>query len=256
MKKVIKINESDLQHIVKRVLNEGWFNSNKKKIKSFQDYEDYRDGIDTTIVVYEEGENYLINVQGEMGRQVTLHTLPKEKFSEEQAIAIGLDISGEDNFPNKRRMNHINEQRDYIKRKLKDILRPPKCEECGEYEEEMYSDYGLEPEPTNVCTNKECSKSDWYYGRHLKEEIKKDIPSEKEYIQSLKDIRSLIPVIAHNIIHNKGLEHNSETIISLNKHLFQKVKEGDDTILDELWEIAGTMVMKNAINIITLYPKG
>ena len=33
----------------------------------------------------------------------------------------------------------------------------------------MYSDYGLEPEPTNVCTNKECSKSDWYYGRHLKE---------------------------------------------------------------------------------------
>ena len=94
----VVITEEQLNRVI---LNEGWFNR-KKEIKSFQDYEDYRDGIDTTIVVYEEGENYLINVQGEMGHQVTLHTLPKEKFSEDQAIAIGLDISGEDNFPNKR----------------------------------------------------------------------------------------------------------------------------------------------------------
>lgn len=89
----------------------------------------------------------------------------------------------------------------------------------------------------------------------LKEEAQKNRPSEKEYIQALKDIRSLIPTISHNIIHNKGLDHNSETIISLNKQLFQKAKEGDDTILDELWEIAGTLVMKNAINIITFYTK-
>ena len=102
MKKVIKLKESDLQKIVKRVIAENYG--------------------------YDE---YISNIQ------------------------IG-DIQ-------------LNEHRDYIKRKLKDILRPPKCEECGEYEEVMYSDYGLEPEPTNVCTNKECSKSDWYYGRHLKE---------------------------------------------------------------------------------------
>lgn len=89
----------------------------------------------------------------------------------------------------------------------------------------------------------------------MNEEIKKDRPTKQQYIQALKDIRPLIPTISHNIIHNKGLEHNNETIISLNKQLFQKAKEGDDTILDELWEIAGTLLMKNAINIITFYTK-
>lgn len=83
------------------ILNEGWFNR-KKEIKSFQDYEDYVQGTDTTIVVYDTKENFLISRNGEYGDEYILHTLPKEKYSKDQAVAIGLDISGEDNFPNKR----------------------------------------------------------------------------------------------------------------------------------------------------------
>lgn len=102
---------------LKKVINEGWFFNRKKEIGSFQDYTDYMSGIDTTIVVYDEGENYLINRQGSLGHQLTIHTLPKEKFSKDQAIAIALDISGEDNFPNKRESFHMKEQDTYEKRK-------------------------------------------------------------------------------------------------------------------------------------------
>lgn len=49
--------------------------------------------------------------------------------------------------------------------------------------------------------------------------------------------------------------HNSETMIRLNKEVLEKVKEGDDEVLDKLWEIAGTLIMKNAINTITFYTK-
>jgi len=84
------------------ILNEGWFDR-KKEIESFQDYEDYIRGIDTDIVVYDTKENFLISRQGTYGDENIIHTLPKEKYSKDQAVAIGLDISGEDNFPNKRR---------------------------------------------------------------------------------------------------------------------------------------------------------
>ena len=87
----------------------------------------------------------------------------------------------------------------------------------------------------------------------IKEEIRK--PSEKEFKQALKDIHGLIPSLSHQKIHDEGLEHNSETMIRLNKEILEKVKEGDDEVLDELWEIAGTLVMKNAINKITFYTK-
>ncbi len=100
MKKVIRLKESDIHQMVKRVLNEGWFNR-KKEIKSFQDYEDYIRGIDTDIVVYDTKEDFLISRSGTYGDEYIIHTLPKEKYNEKQAIAIGLDISGEDNFPNK-----------------------------------------------------------------------------------------------------------------------------------------------------------
>ena len=49
--KKIKLTEKDLKRIVKRVLNEGLF-SRKKKIKSFQDYNDYVNGIDTSISIH------------------------------------------------------------------------------------------------------------------------------------------------------------------------------------------------------------
>ena len=80
-------------------------------------------------------------------------------------------------------------------------------------------------------------------------------PSEEEFIQAIKDVKAIIPLISDRIIHEQGLEHNEENIVRLNKMILKKVKEGDDEILDEMWELAGSMVMKNAINIITFYTK-
>jgi hypothetical protein len=43
--------------------------------------------------------------------------------------------------------------------------------------------------------------------------------------------------------------------MKLNKMIRQKVKEGNDEVLDEMWELAGSRIMKNAINVITAYTK-
>ena len=89
--------------------------------------------------------------------------------------------------------------------------------------------------------------------RILKEELNK--PSEKSFEQALKDVMTLIPLISHRILHDENMEHNEETVVRLNKMILQKVKEGNDEVLDEMWEIAGSMIMKHAINIITHYTK-
>jgi hypothetical protein len=89
--------------------------------------------------------------------------------------------------------------------------------------------------------------------RIIKEEINR--PSEEDFKQALKDVRTIVPIITHRIINDEGLEHNTETVIRLNQEILQKVKEGDDEILDEMWELAGTLILKNAINIITFYTK-
>jgi hypothetical protein len=65
----------------------------------------------------------------------------------------------------------------------------------------------------------------------------------------------MIPMISHRILKDQGLEPNGEKIIKLNKEILQKVINGDDTILDEMWNLAGSMVVKHAINIITYYTK-
>lgn len=80
-------------------------------------------------------------------------------------------------------------------------------------------------------------------------------PSEKSYLMALKDIKPLIPNLSHIIIHKNNLEHDSETIIKLNKEIFEKVKMGDDEVLDSLWDIAGNNLLRNSINIITFYHK-
>jgi hypothetical protein len=80
-------------------------------------------------------------------------------------------------------------------------------------------------------------------------------PSEESYLTALKDVKSLIPELSHKIIHKNKLNHDDETMIRLNKELFEKVKSGDDEVLDELWEMAGSHVLRNAINIITYYNK-
>ena len=89
--------------------------------------------------------------------------------------------------------------------------------------------------------------------RIIREEINK--PSESEYNQALKDVMTLIPQISHKILHDENMEHNRENIINLNKEILEKVKMGDDQILDQMWELAGSAVIKNAINIITFYTK-
>ena len=89
--------------------------------------------------------------------------------------------------------------------------------------------------------------------RILREELNK--PSENEFKQAIKDVKPLIPLISHRILRDENMEHNKENIIKLNKIILQKVKEGNGEILDEMWELAGSMVIKNAINIITFYTK-
>ena len=89
--------------------------------------------------------------------------------------------------------------------------------------------------------------------RILREETNK--PSENEFKQALKDVMALIPLISHRILHDENMEHNKENMANLNKIILQKVKEGNDEILDEMWELAGSKIMKNAINIITFYTK-
>lgn len=89
--------------------------------------------------------------------------------------------------------------------------------------------------------------------RILREESNK--PSEKEFEQAINDVKVIIPVISHRILHDEKMEHNKENISKLNKILLKKVREGNNEILDEMWELAGNTLMKNAINIITFYTK-
>ncbi len=58
-------------------------------------------------------------------------------------------------------------------------------------------------------------------------------PSEESYLMALKDVRVLIPVLSHKIIHKNKLNHDDETMIRFNKELFEKVKYGDDEVLNE-----------------------
>lgn len=76
-----------------------------------------------------------------------------------------------------------------------------------------------------------------------------------EYNKALGDINILIPLISHEIIHSLGLEHNEENMIKLNSEIKQKVREGDDYILDKMWDLAGSAVLKHAINVITHFHK-
>ena len=94
-------------------------------------------------------------------------------------------------------------------------------------------------------------------GNKLRNIIKEEInrPSEKEFNDAIKDIMELIPIISHNIIHKNNLSHDDETVIRLNKEILEKVKEGDDIILDQMWKHSWSLILKNAINTITYYTK-
>jgi len=81
------------------------------------------------------------------------------------------------------------------------------------------------------------------------------MPTEQEYKQALKDVSTLIPLISHRIMEQDKLPHTEGTIIKLNKEVEAKVKLGDNEILDEMWELSWSIVLKNAINVITAYHK-
>ena len=76
-----------------------------------------------------------------------------------------------------------------------------------------------------------------------------------EYHKALKDINVLIPLISHEIIHKNGIEHTEENMVKLNSEIKQKVEQGDDDILDRMWDLAGSVILKHAINVITHYHK-
>jgi len=78
-------------------------------------------------------------------------------------------------------------------------------------------------------------------------------PSEELFNQAIQDIKPIIPLISHDIIHDKNLEHNEENMVKINKELLKRVYAGDDYILDRLWDLVGNSLLKNAVNIITAY---
>jgi rubrerythrin len=58
--------------------------------------------------------------------------------------------------------------------------------------------------------------------------------------EALKQIR---PLLAHTIEHNKLPETFDELLI--------KIKNGDDDILDQMWDLAGSAIDKHAINVLS-----
>ena len=89
--KKIRLTEKDLHRIVKRVLNEGLFNR-KKKIKSFQDYNDYINGIDTTVTVYQKGDKFLVTRRGH--EEYVIKTFDNV----EDALRFASDMTNEEKF--------------------------------------------------------------------------------------------------------------------------------------------------------------
>jgi len=78
-------------------INEVSIFKRKKKIKSFQDYNDYINGIDTTITVYEKGDKFLVTRRGDYEEYV-IRTFSKDNYSVEEVLDIVSDMSNEDKF--------------------------------------------------------------------------------------------------------------------------------------------------------------
>lgn len=129
---------------------------------------------------------------------------------------------------------------------LKDLLEEKKADRCLRLARQRYD----KPSAYRSGAIVRCRKGDIW--KKLKEDNQ---PSEGSYQQALKDIKPIIPVLSHNLIHQQSLEHNEENMVKLNQKIFDLVKKGDGTILDRLWDLAGNSLLKNAINIITFYHK-
>ena len=91
--KKIKLTEKQFNRVI---LNEGLF-SRKKKIKSFQDYNDYINDINTTVTLYEKGDNFLVTRRGDYDEYV-IKTFSKDDYSVEDVLNIVSDMTNEDKF--------------------------------------------------------------------------------------------------------------------------------------------------------------
>lgn len=76
---------------IRSVLSEGLFDR-KKKIKSFQDYNDYINGIDTTVTVYQKGDKFLVTRRGHEEYVIKIFD------NVEDALKFASDMTDEDKF--------------------------------------------------------------------------------------------------------------------------------------------------------------
>ena len=109
------------------VINEVSIFKRKKKIKSFQDYNDYINGIDTTITVYEKGDKFLVTRRGDYEEYV-IRTFNKDDYSVEEVLDIVSDMSNEDKF--RTEPEHFTSTLDESKKKKESPIHKKKWERC------------------------------------------------------------------------------------------------------------------------------
>ena len=273
MKKVIRLTESELISLVKRVINEGlhdtsWQNDEGDKI-TLMDLLNATEDIPVERVSVEELKPHLLTWDGDEEEIIKIDSADLQypilifvdndgefisiidgHHRAQKAVRKGLETI-------KAKVIPINDLPKDIRKVFSHMGRQEEMKE-GELTEKCWKGYTQKGMKTMFgkrypnCVKKTKLREE-SIRRILKEELNK--PSEKSFEQALKDVMTLIPLISHRILHDENMEHNEETVVRLNKMILQKVKEGDGEILDEMWELAGSRIMKNAINIITYYTK-
>lgn len=73
--------------------------------------------------------------------------------------------------------------------------------------------------------------------------VRKSIKEGDGRMSSFEAIKHLRPLVAHTIKHNK--------ILGTFEEVLEKVKRGDDDILDQMWELTNSSLDKHAINVLS-----
>ncbi len=147
-------------------INEVSIFKRKKKIKSFQDYNDYINGIDTTITVYEKGGKFLVTRRGDYEEYV-IKTFSKDNYSVEEVLDIVSDMSNEDKF--RTEPEHFTSTLDESKKKKESPIHKKKWERCVKDVEKKNKENKTDYNPYAVCT-----KSIGYEGSIKKPHRRKD----------------------------------------------------------------------------------
>jgi hypothetical protein len=130
-------------------INEVSIFKRKKKIKSFQDYNDYINGIDTTITVYEKGDKFLVTRRGDYEEYV-IRTFNKDDYSVEEVLDIVSDMSNEDKF--RTEPEHFTSTLDESKKKKESPIHKKKWERCVKDVEKKNKENKTDYNPYAVCT--------------------------------------------------------------------------------------------------------